>query len=59
MGVTRNPYKFYDRESAAVKRMSEEYNISEAEVVRIAVRMLDDQERAKFPIPQLQKKKKK
>ncbi|OJG40597.1 hypothetical protein RV02_GL001974 [Enterococcus gilvus] len=37
--------------------MSEEYNISEAEVVRIAVRMLDDKERAKFPIPQLQKKK--
>lgn len=59
MGVTRNPYTFFERESAAVKRMAKKYNKSEAEIVRIAVRMLDDQDRAEFPIPQLQKKKKK
>lgn len=54
---TRNPYTLYDLESAAVKRIAEKYGKSEAEVIRVAVRLLDEQDRAGFNIPQLKKKK--
>ncbi|MGG5373402.1 hypothetical protein [Enterococcus sp. AZ196] len=57
MAKTRNSYTFYDKESEAVKRLSEKHSKSEAEVVRVAVRLLDEQDRAGFGIPQLKKKK--
>lgn len=57
MGKTRNPYIFYEAENTAVKRLSKKYGKSEAEIVRIAVRVLDDYDKAQFVIPQLKKKK--
>lgn len=55
--TARLPVTLNGKQRSAVARIAKKYNRSQAEILRIGLSLIDDQEKAGFDIPLLKKKK--